>query len=373
MNPFTVELYDKAFQRTGFAGDALSVAMTVRHNRRSQATLTVRADHLRAGALLDPGARAVLTYQPDGTDPTVLSGRVHSAKAAGPGVGAVELTVLGDWDVLGALTWPVPGNAVGSQTSEFYTASGAAETVIKQMVTANVVTRLGRPVTVAASAGRGSTVSVKTRFEPLGDVVTALAEAGGIGVTVRQVGAGFTVDCYEPVDRTNLTLSEANHTIADWSWTSTAPEVTRVVAGGAGEGTARTLRARTDSSAETAWGMVREAFVDASQAATNGEIDAAGDAAITEAAATSGFAVTLVESAALRYGRNIHVGDRITVEPLPGYPVTDILREVTITWTASEGAQVEPVFGDPDQSDPQRVQAAAIARLATAVRRLRAR
>lgn len=375
-SPFTVELFNKGFTRTGFANDHLGVSMTVRHNRPSTATLTLGAAHVRAAAMLTPGSRVVLTYTPDGATPTVLSGVVTARTAAGPvsaGDARVDFGISGDWRVLGAHSWPVPGNAVTAQSADTYTATGPAETVIKNLIRANVTTRLGRPVTVTASSGRGSTVTVKTRFEKLDAVVAVLADQGGIGVSVVQSGAGFVVDCYVPTDRTNITLSEANHTISDWSWTSTAPAVTRVVVGGKGEGALRPLVARVDAASEAAWGDVQEDFVDAGDADTTAELQAAGDKALADGAATSGFAVTLAESAAMTYGRNVRVGDRITVEPLPGYPVQDVLREVTIAWSLDQGQTVEPVFGDPDQADPQRVAASAIARLADAIKKLRAR
>ena len=220
--PFHVEVYDKAFVRRGFLNDFSHVTMRVRHNRRSTVEIGLAADQVYAADVLGPGARVVARYTSPGGVATVVSGSVAGMRAEGPSLDStVVVQVAGDW--FDFLTWPVPGNALDAQSSAYYTATGAAETVIKNLVTANGVTRLGLPYTVAASLGRGSTVHASNRMEPAGDAIGVLADAGGIGVRVVQSGAGCSVDCYEGVDRTVRTLSEAGGTVVDWAWTSSAP------------------------------------------------------------------------------------------------------------------------------------------------------
>ena len=370
--PFHVEVYDKAFVRRGFLNDFSHVTMRVRHNRRSTVEIGLAADQVYAADVLGPGARVVARYTSPGGVATVVSGSVAGMRAEGPSLDStVVVQVAGDW--FDFLTWPVPGNALDAQSSAYYTATGAAETVIKNLVTANGVTRLGLPYTVAASLGRGSTVHASNRMEPAGDAIGVLADAGGIGVRVVQSGAGCSVDCYEGVDRTVRTLSEAGGTVVDWAWTSSAPTVTRVVVGGQGEEAARVFRTRADTTVESEWGIIREVFVDARDLAATGDLDARGDQAVADGAAVSGFTVTLSDTVSVAYGDNLAVGDLVRVETLPGVVRDDILREVYLTSTVGDGVHAVPVFGDPDTTDPTRVTAKAIANLAAAVRKLRAR
>ena len=133
------------------------------------------------------------------------------------------------------------------------------------------------------------------------------------------------------------------------------------------------FRTRADTTVESEWGIIREVFVDARDLAATGDLDARGDQAVADGAAVSGFTVTLSDTVSVAYGDNLAVGDLVRVETLPGVVRDDILREVYLTSTVGDGVHAVPVFGDPDTTDPTRVTAKAIANLAAAVRKLRAR
>lgn len=361
MSTLHVELWSQTFTRLGFVNDATRVKLVHRHNGRGLIELAVPLDHNRIAALLTPGVRCVATFTADGGTPVVISGRMPSVRTetlsagSGPAPAKVKHLVtsfVSDWSVFDVLAWPVPSALLTAQAVPYWVSTGPAETVIKALANA-ASSRLGLPVTIPASSGRGATVTASLRMTRVSDAIAALADAGGIGVSIVQSGAGWALDCYLGADRTARTLSEAGGTITDWSWTATPPKATRVVVGGQGEAAARVFRARLDAAAESAWGVVEE-FIDARDLSTPTDLDARGNQRLAEMAATSGFAVTLAETDTVAYGRNLAVGDLVKVEVVPGVTRTDLLREVSLEWTTSDGLKVQPVMGDPDAA-PERL------------------
>lgn len=370
MTRFNVELFAADGSRLGWANDYDWLNVTPRFNRRANATVAVPLEHTRIVELTTPGTRVHITYQPVELDvPVLFTGWVNGLRKP-EDQKRVEAYVTGDWSILDVLCWPVPGAAITEQTDAYYEDDGPAESVIKALVQANVVDRLGVPVTIGTDLGRGSTVTTKVRFSLLSEEVERLADLGGIGVTLYRDGAGYVLDCYTPTDRTSRVLSEANGALTKWSWEVSAPTATRVVAGGPGDGTSRVLATRVNTTAETAWGVVLESFADAADAANPTELNAKGDEALGEAAATAGFSLSIAETAALTYGKNLFVGDLVRVETLPGVHVDDVLREVHLSQSADEGPNVTPMVGWSGQSPP-RVLASTLQRMARALRRMR--
>lgn len=367
---FNVELFDPTGVRLGWANNYEWINVTPRFNRRANATVSIPLGHTRIAELTTPGTRVHITYQPpDLTVPVLFTGWVNGFRKPAD-QRRVEAYITGDWSILDVLCWPVPGAAIDSQTVAYYEDGGPAESVIKALVQANLVDRLGVPVTIGTDLGRGATVATKVRFTLLSEEIERLADLGGIGVTLNRDGAGYVLDCYTPTDRRSRILSEANGALTEWSWEVTAPTATRVVTGGPGDGTSRVLGTRVGTATEEAWGVVLEAFAEATDAANPTELNAKGDEALTEAAATSGFSLSIAETAALTYGKNLFTGDLVRVETLPGVHVDDVLREVHLSQSADEGPNVTPMVGWSGQSPPV-VLATALRRMARALRRMR--
>lgn len=351
-NPFTIEIYDKNFTFQCFIGDPDNVVATPRHNEKPTASITVSSDHHRLGALTADGARCVLRYYGE----FLMSGPLNLRNGQGPGVdGTVSLFLNGDFRILeNVLAWPVPGGLLSGQTSEYYVIGGNAESIVKDLVTKNAITRLGMPVICANNQNRGAIVpgGIKARFQPLRDVLLPGVEVAGLGVTFAQSGSKIVCDVYVPITFP-LVLSEAGGMITDWRWSDANPTATRVVAAGTGDGTARVFRGVADTALETQYGDIIEVFRDARDADTTTLLDARGKESLADGSAKFGFALNLAETDSFRYGGNgVHVGDRITVD-LGFTTRTDILREATISWTADEGISVTPVVGDL-QDNPDR-------------------
>lgn len=369
-----IRVYSKTFERLGWVGDPIAVTATARHNQQPSGQLIVSERAVSTPRLLEPGARVVIRHQGE----IVLGGPCRLVSCQGRlGARTFTMQVQDDWRLLRRiLAWPVPGSAINSQTSEYDVRTGPAETVLKQLVQANV-TRLGLPVTVAPTLGRGSTITVRSRMDTPADVLFPLVDQAGIGVTVRQSGAGLLLDCYTP-STFPLRLSEAAGTVAGMSWSRQPAEMTRVVVGGPGEGTARIYRTRVNAALEAAWGDKIEGYVDARDIKDddpnrNALMDARGDAALAEVGLRYGLSVELLESSIFGYGgaNGVRVGDAVQIETQPGAtPITDVLREATLAWSKEKGVpKWSPVVGSRTDDNDKKL-ATALGRAIAALRKL---
>ena len=352
VNPFKITVYNAQFQRQGFIGNPSSVSVTPRHNQKGTASIALDADHRMAPAMSAEGARVVFHHKPSGAWEFLMSGWVESYRGEGPKLNAKTVFQIVDDGVVLEDTegWPVPGSPISNQSAaEYATYTGPAETVVKNAARANFQ-RLGLPVTVATDQGRGATVpgGVAFRFHPLADKLRPAADVAGIGITVRQEGAGLVLDCYTPREYVHK-LSEEAGTVIEWSFESRSPTTTRAIVGGKGEGTARAFNSYTDTALEGRFGRVRETFKDATDVDTAADLQARAQQTVTEGAPTYGFSVKLSESGMFRYGENgIRVGDRVTLD-IGGAERTDILRECTLAFNRESGPTQTPVIGDIDQ------------------------
>lgn len=256
-----------------------------------------------------------------------------------------------------------------------------AETLVLDLIGGNFRDRYGAAVTIPVSLGRGVTVPARPRFDNLLELVGKKARRGGVGVRMGLVNtsgtrAEMTIEAFVPVDRSKrVRLSQKVGNLRSWSQTDTAPTATKVLVGGAGEGTTRVWRAVTTPesvAAANAWGGHREAFVEGPDSFDNPELDQAGEEALDSGAETTNLAITAAEAAGLQAFRDYQVGDRATAELLTGVSIVDIITAITVT-VGDSGADVTPTFGDPDATDPRASQAQIIRGLRRDIRRLQAR
>ena len=352
-NPFTIEIYDKSFNLLCFIGDPESVTATPRHNQKSTAVFTVAANHRRLPLLAQDGARCVIRYYGE----FLLSGVIQLRSGTGPSIsGTVSISVDGDFRILdNVLGWVAPlGSITQQNAAEYYVIGGNAESVVKDLVSNNVVSRLGFPVTIANNQNRGAVIpgGVKARFQTLRDLLLPAVEIAGLGITFSQEGTRIVCDVYVPRTAPRV-LSESGGMITDWRWSEATPSATRVVVGGQGDGTARVFRTLADTATEDQYGDIVEVFRDARDADNTTLLDARGQETLDEGSAKFGFSLILAETATFRYGGDgVHVGDRVTVD-LGFATRTDILREATLTWTRNEGVSVIPLVGEI-QDNPDR-------------------
>lgn len=358
VSPFEVRVYERDLTPVGWANAPVWLAATPRHNLQPTGAIAFSAADEKIAALNVPGRRVVVRYRGE----HAVGGPVRLRTAAGSGRDRlVTFQITDDWWLLTRLlAWQVPGSAITAQSSaEYHVVTGPAETVVKTLIgaaVARVGSALGAPITIATDEGRGDTITVKARMDRPADVLFPLVDQAGIGVTVRQGSASLVVDCYEP-STWPLDLSEAGGTLAEGTWSLQPPEVTRVVLGAGGDGTARAFRRLVNTAAEAIWDVVED-FIDARDLdPTDPGFEAAAtarmQAALAAGALKAGLSATLSETEVFRYGgAGVHVGDRLTVNLGLGASVTDVLRETTLTASTDDGYDATPVIGerrdDPD-------------------------
>jgi hypothetical protein len=359
--PFTIKIFDKDFNFKCFVGDPISLVVTPRFNQTGTGVIIVETDHHSVPFMLADGARIVLELR----GAFLMSGKINRRDAEGPSVdGTVTIYFKDDFRLMhNILGYPVPGNALTAQTSEYRTYTGTAESILKTAVTENMVTRLGLPISVASNQGRGGTVpdGVKLRFHPLYERMFPAIENAGLGVTFKQSGFQIVCDVYVPPVFAQP-LTEDSGVVQSWSWSNIDATATHVVAGGAGEGTARTFRDVKDTALQGAQNDVIELFQDARDADTAAITLSRAQAGLEENAPKSGFSIQLSETEHFQYGKDgLVVGARVTVG-IGLVTRTDILRECTLSYTRDEGLVTTPTVGDI-QDSPDRTIANFLARL----------
>ncbi|MDN4644917.1 Gp37-like protein [Arthrobacter sp. PsM3] len=352
--PYEILVY-KGWEFRGWVGRPLDLKPTIRHNMKSTATFSIEADHLRAADLMGPGARVMIYRHGE----FQMSGPVRLAGGQFTSAATLSFTVEDDARILNNwLAWPKPAAPLNGQDVEYRSITGPAETVVKTVMAENAA-RLGFPLTVAPSLGRGASGTYTFRFHPAYDRLFPAVDQAGIGVTVRQEGAGLLLDCYTPRDYPHE-LSPENGTVTGGTYTLAAPSATRVVVGGQGEGVAREFRGFKETARETAWNDIIEVMQDARDS-SSGDIYADRAAEVlADGAPMAGLSLELSETKHFRYGGDgLRVGDRVTAL-INGQAFTDVLREARLSWD-KDGDTATPIVGeradDPDLNLAKRIRA----------------
>lgn len=349
-----VDVYSSGFALLGQVARPLSVTVTDCFKAAGTAVVSLAGedDAEMAAAFEDPGCRIVVTLR----GKVIFSGRRASIHWAGPEAApTVTGTFVDDYGILtGILAWPIPANALTAQSTARWTGTGPLETVVKNLITANVAAaRLNLPVTVEATAGRGPTVTISARMQPLSDYIQPLLDANNVGLRIRQSGSGLLVTYVAPATYPE-TLSEVGGQIVrgGWELEESSPTITRTIVGGQGEGTAREFQQVVNTTSESALGWKLETFVDARDTNVADELTARA----TTNNATGGEKLTaripLQETSEFRcYSGTdgLMPGHRVPIE-LMGRTWMDTVTQITTTWDASNGLLVEPVAGGLESS-----------------------
>lgn len=349
--PVEITVYDKDFAIQGTVGAPKFLKITPSHIGVGGGMLTVSDDDPNVEQLAEDGARIEVKYQ----GRVEMTGWIEENTGQLPAVeGSTSFAIVDDVvileDVLGFPNPTLPAEQQGAgdtpDLDAYYVVTGPAETVVKDLVTKNAVAR-GWPVTVAPDLGRGETITVSIRMHPLGDKLWPAITQAGIGVTVRQVGTTLVLDCYENTTYPQ-SISEESGAIQGGNYSAFAPTVTRVIAGGAGEGTARIFRQTIDTAREASYGRRIEAFRDARDADNVPVLFERIAQSLKEGAPSGSLSLTLSETESFRYGggTGVELGVRIPVEIRPGLIITETVTEVEIEYSESNYLRVTPILGE---------------------------
>lgn len=269
--------------------------------------------------------------------------------------------------VANELAYPNPAVSATSNTGTIvaHPVTGAAETVIKTVVGANVgtgrTTARGdsgvphqRLLTIATDNHLGASLTYTPRFDNLLTLIQNISLAGSnIGATVLQSGSSLVFDVYMPNDLTGrMRFSrEADNLIAATTSIS-MPTLTHAVvlgpqqynSGGTAIPNTQIISEVTADASADAWRMVVAGAVDASNVSggtstTAAEMTSAGTAALQAGIRQYARDVTIVETTQVRYRRDIGKGDLVTVvDPTrTGVVITDIVSSFHVELDASQG------------------------------------
>lgn len=408
--PFTITLYDKAFQRLQTLGDPVTATFQPRWPGVGTGEVQVRATDPANEWLQTPGCRYVVEYRGQ----VLSSGWIDSYHGTMLPGGTIIYQTVDDYTaVRETLAWVAPSadlsatsttdpaqavyaagstHADGAADGAGYYAWGSpasAETAIKQIIADNF-TRLGRTVTIQPDLGRGGDAAAAgvlpaVRFNPLNEIVEKIADWADLRILLwQQPGeSGLRLDVAP--NRTMpqaLTYDSGVLVTADFSVNT--PAATRAIIGGPGQDVAREFYEVDDATGlEATYGRQIEVFHDSTSGAqvqwpdtvpdalrvekyyaVRPEVStaqaagflnalaAAGANVLAQAGPTSGVDVKLSETDSFHYGGSdgFQAGDLVTISS-NGLTFTERITECTLTWSV-DGFTVTPTLGtqsnDPD-------------------------
>lgn len=358
---------DANLQRQGEIDDFTECQLKPVFNDVGMWSLTIDRRSSQAVGLTTPGWGIVAVR--DGQ--TILSGPGRTRRHMVDGE-KNQVTITGFTDdvwLYRRLVSPSPADASPPYSSQAYDVrTGRASTVLRQYADVNagpgaVAVRRVPMFTIGSDPLVGKTVKGNGRWNNLLTFLQGLAVAGGVGFRVLQVGSGMQFQVYQPTDRTGtvkFSLGLAN--LEGFEYESEAPEANYFYVGGQGEGAARTILERPDSSSIATWGRIEGEFVDRRDTTDNTVLAQAGDEALVEGQEKATLSVTPIETPTSRYGEHYSLGDKVSVQ-LEGPARTpyaesgqiqDVLRSVEINLTP-DGQVVKPAIGTPPRTDVLRL------------------
>lgn len=265
--------------------------------------------------------------------------------------GVDDLSLIAD-----RVTYPDPSASAESQTAAaYYRRTGPAETVVRDMIHLNaasgaIVARRAAGLSVAASQGRGSSVSTNLRYNNLLAEARALARLGGVSFTAEQdLGTQISVRFRVPQDLSRqVRFTRQNGGLTGGSYELTAPTATDVLVAGQGEGTARTIKEYSQASS---WGRRIELFKDQRDTDDADELAQAGAEALAEGAAGASATVEASEVPGLKFGADFQLGDTVSAE-FGAATISEPVRSAEISWDG-HGRTVKLKLGDHESEDDQ--------------------
>ena len=399
LNPYKISI----FARNNFTSESagtigawvcdvrapISLRLSLRHNDASVAEIVVAYDDPTVEFLVADGARAMIWK--DGE--LLFTGVLNLVAGEGPTIdGRLTATFISDFNMLRqVVTFPYAGQSLPASGYEdpekYWEMTGPAETVAKALLTQNLARH---PVWASTfldlrpTAGLGSSITVRTRYETLHEVLVDAVDKAGIGLSfTRRLSDGkIVVDAYAVTDFPHV-LDESSGIVSNWSYSSAPPAATWFYSGATWQYSydvttaaptaydpdhtetktiqePRHLRASGSDPSYHEWG-IREAYK-AAQGGQDFDVKANVEQAIADevaaqvadAGARSGLSITLSPNGQYQYGAasGLYVGMRVTLN-IGGATRTDILRQVDMEFTHDNGDVVSPTVGDV-QDDPDK-------------------
>lgn len=259
--------------------------------------------------------------------------------------------------------YPNPALPVDSQDVSHYEATGSAEQVMRQLVDLNAGPNAlpGRQVPALALgdlAGVGTTISVRARYSSLlAELQSAAINGGELGFRLRRAGGQLLFEVYQPRDLT----AEARYSwdlgnLRSITVEQASPSLTHAIVGGQGEGSFREIVEVADAVAASRWWRI-ESWVDSRHEDTYEGLVQSGHEALIEGGESVQVSAVTVDTPDLTFGRDVDLGDRVTIAYLPGVEVSQIVRQAHIQITPTAGTHTTVLIGSQQATtDPAWVQ-----------------
>lgn len=353
---YTVSLYNTSGTLQAISQDYLDLAISRTVNAPDVAVLIYDSNSANAQYLVQGAIVTILRQDPDAgiTGATEFSGQIRRIVRTVNDRTTYEVTCVG---MLGLLGTRIVAYKAGIANRSKFTSS-PAETILKNLFTFNIgasaTTANGRimagnitGMTTAATAGTGTVLSVSVAYQNLLSAMQKIADDGGGDFDLLYTApATWTFTWYlgqRGTDRTaTVKLSVPLGTIGELIVSDDRIEdFTAVIVGGEGEDKARRVATRP---ATLPTGLSsREYFADARnlKKATLGRLRNHGQILLNrQARKRVTYTVTLLQNAALRYGRDYFLGDLVTI--LDGTTaITQKVQGVDLAFTADGKESVD--------------------------------
>lgn len=365
MSVLTAKLYDPAFVHRGplpLEGGSV----VIRNNNVSTFLIDIDTSSDQWASMVsqygDMKAWHVQLFDSLDGDVPLMSGIITNDRDEKSEYPAAQWTGRCHLDYLdGMITLPNPARAADNQTDgSHYKANGSASAVIHNLVRSHRADRsptraeFRTPLQVDTVAPSfGGSVRIDTRFKPLLEEVQQLAKTGGtIFATTMDSDGAIRFQQSVPEDRSRyIRLSEDNDALGQWSMERSRPEVTKVLVAGQGEGDARTLKLVEGNAND--WGTNRIVFQDRRDTDELDDLIEAGEETLADGAETASISVDLVDTPAMRFGVDFHVGDLVTVQLANGATIVDGVQEVELAYssTGRDGTLTVGPTGEEHEGD----------------------
>ncbi|MFF1450173.1 siphovirus ReqiPepy6 Gp37-like family protein [Streptomyces sp. NPDC058274] len=392
---YRVEVRDAALNRIGIIDTWISMDVVVRYCAAGSWQILVEAGTPQADMLQKGGGVAI--YQ-DEVDTPILTGQIETFQHYWTNDQHTSLGSLyfgGSCDnklAYSRLAFPDPTKSATQQwsaTDDARAVSGPAGHLIwselyQALGPGAVAERRIGNVIFEGDVSFGTTVSDNLQWDVIGSKLESWTTNNGSG----NQGAGYrcvwdpngkciNLHIFAPRNLSkDVRFSKELGNLREFTWSLTAPTVTRVFVACQGTGKGRYIYQQIDTDTEAEWGRQIEQWVDrrdlpikadpttgqpikadlsvtdaqfatAQQAVTQAATDA-----LTQGAKNGNFQIYPLDTPHIKFGRDYFVGDIVTVS-VDGTEYTDIVREVSITVDSGGQTQtVSPSIGDQGSGNP---------------------
>lgn len=345
----TITMRDEAFRPRGQIR-ATSLTAVLRLNAPASYTFDAHPEDLEKTSRIKKGWGLIIQDEDLRISGPITSQTLKKDKGLSERtyVGTSDLALLSD-----RVTYPNPKAKPGSQDTAYYKQTGPAETLIKQLITANagaeaLPERRIPALTVASDRARGPRSSINTRLKDVLQEAAALAKASGLVLDCAQApdSASTVFEVSEVADKSRrIRLTARSDELIEYTVALTAPTATAVIVGGPGEGADRQLQEHTQ---ENPWGARRiEVFKDRRDTQEASELTKAAQEQLADSAEKTKLTFTVHDSPYRKFGRDYGLGDVITVELDTGAIFTEQITSATVTWE-NNAREVTLTVGNTD-------------------------